>query len=156
MELMLVEQGKLLVEPGAVDAADLGEHKVEAVLVGHLPIICKHGFQTCLQAGKSSLLIESEFTCLADKKSEIGMHELILVDGKQGPIQIEQEGVYSHWPMIRSFREGVNKGQKKTGGLYEMPDGAQYLKRKLKSYKLEALIEHHSAKIDSDKSSIDC
>ena len=44
----------------------------------------------------------------------------------------------------------------KTGGLYEMPDGAQYLKRKLKSYKLEALIEHHSAKIDSDKSSIDC
>jgi transposase len=44
----------------------------------------------------------------------------------------------------------------KSGGLYEMPGNGQYLKRKLQSYKLEALIGHPSAKIDSGKSSTDC
>jgi transposase len=44
----------------------------------------------------------------------------------------------------------------KNGELYQMPDSEQYLRRKLKTYNLEALIEHSPAKIDPDKSTTDC
>ncbi len=44
----------------------------------------------------------------------------------------------------------------RNGGIYQMADSNQYLSRKLKTYNLKALIEHPSAKIDSDKSSIVC
>jgi hypothetical protein len=44
----------------------------------------------------------------------------------------------------------------RNGGLYQMPDSEQYLRRKLKTYNIEGLIEYSSAKIDSDKSSTVC